>query len=65
MPLSAQPPTRELVDAAGQELSRGWKFIKDAASEWDSRAAEALTEAGAVIQVMLKTNSAPQLCSST
>ena len=49
--LAAQPPTDELMDAARQELSRGWKFIKDAAGEWDARAADALTEAGAIVAV--------------
>ncbi len=53
--LCAQPPTDELMDAARQELSRGWKFIKDAAGEWDARAADALTEAGAIMQVHIHT----------
>jgi len=40
------------VDDAGDELQKGWQFVKDRAGELDSMANNALDEAGAAIQVL-------------
>ena len=51
-PERAQAPAAEVVDDAGDELQKGWQFVKDRAGELDSMANDALDEAGAAIQVL-------------
>ena len=47
-----QPPAAEPVEEDGDELQKGWQFVKDRAGELDTMANSALDEAGAAIQVL-------------
>ena len=46
-----QPLAEVPLDEAGDELQKGWQFVKDRAGKLDSMATHALDEAGAAIQV--------------
>ena len=46
-----QEHARDLLDEAGEEVRKGWRFVKDKAGELDEMASGALNAAGAAIQV--------------